>query len=325
MPWQTRLTDLLDIKLPILLAPMGFAAGGRLAAAVTAAGGLGLIGGGYGEGDWLEREFTTAGNARVGCGFITWAMARDPAVLDRALAHAPAAVMLSFGDPTQFAPTIRAAGSTLICQVQTMAQARAALDCGAQVIVAQGSEAGGHGAVRATLTLVPEVADLLAREGSSAVLVAAGGIADGRGMAAALMLGAEGVMLGSRLWATPECLIHPNHQAAALASDGDGTVRQISADIARGYAWPQAFTGRVLRNDFVARWHGNEAAHHAIADAERPGYMAAMAAGRTEEVGVFVGEAIGLMDRVEPAADVVARIAASAADLLRGRAGDVLR
>ena len=170
-----------------------------------------------------------------------------------------------------------------------------------------------------------EVADLLARERSSAVLVAAGGIADGRGMAAALMLGAEGVMLGSRLWATPECLIHPNHQAAALASDGDGTVRQISADIARGYAWPQAFTGRVLRNDFVARWHGNEAAHHAIADAERPGYMAAMAAGRTEEVGVFVGEAIGLMDRVEPAADVVARIAASAADLLRGRAGDVLR
>jgi nitronate monooxygenase len=99
--------------------------------------------------------------------------------------------MLSFGDPTPFALAIQTAGSRLICQVQTIAHTRAALDCGADIIVAQGSEAGGHGATRATLTLVPEVADLLAHEAPATLLMAAGGIADGRGLAASLMLSAD--------------------------------------------------------------------------------------------------------------------------------------
>jgi nitronate monooxygenase len=264
------LTEALGLRLPILLAPMGFAAGGRLAAAVTAA------------------------------------------------------VMLSFGDPMPHARAIKAAGVVLICQVQTMVHAKTALDCGADIIVAQGSEAGGHGAMRATMTLVPEVADLLARESPHTLLVAAGGIADGRGMAAALMLGADGVMLGSRLWAASECLIHPNHQAAALASDGDGTVRQIAADIARGYDWPGAFTGRVLRNGFVERWHGREEAHRAVADGARAAYMASMMEGRSDEVGVFVGEAIGLMHDVRPAGEIMAEMADTAAALLRKRAAMLL-
>ena len=325
MPWQTKLTAKLALNLPILLAPMGGASGGRLAAAVTAAGGLGLIGGGYGDADWLDREFAAAGNARVGCGFITWALARQPALLDRVLAHAPAAMMLSFGDPAPFAAQIHAAGSTLICQVQTIAHTQAALDCGAQIIVAQGTEAGGHGATRATLTLVPEVADLLARRSPATVLVAAGGIADGRGMAAALMLGADGVMLGSRLWASPECLIHPNHQRAALAENGDATIRQRAADIARGYDWPAEFTGRVLRNAFVDRWHGHEDQQRQGAEAGRAAYLAAVAEGRTAEVGVFVGEAIGLMHDIAPAADITQRIAAEAEALLRQRPHDMLK
>ena len=127
-------------------------------------------------------------------------MARQPDLLDQVLAHAPAVLMLSFGDPKPFAPAIHAAGSRLICQVQTIAHTQAALECGADIIVAQGSEAGGHGAARATLTLVPEVADLLARASPTTLLVAAGGIADGRGLAACLMLGADGVLLGSRPW-----------------------------------------------------------------------------------------------------------------------------
>ena len=322
MPWHTKLTAQLGIPLPILLAPMGGAAGGRLAAAVTAAGGLGLIGGGYGDADWLEREFAAAGNARVGCGFITWALARQPALLERVLAHAPAAMMLSFGDPAPFAPAIRAAGSTLICQVQTIAHTQAALECGADIIVAQGTEAGGHGATRATLTLVPEVADLLARRSPHTVLVAAGGIADGRGMAAAMMLGADGVMLGSRLWASPECLI--NHQRAALAENGDGTIRQVAADIARGYDWPAEFTGRVLRTAFVDRWYGQEAAQRQGAEAGRAAYLAAVADGRTADAGVFVGEAIGLMHDIAPAAEITQRIAAEAEALLRQRPRDVL-
>lgn len=88
---------------------------------------------------------------------------------------------------------------------------------------------------------MPEVADLLARRSPDTLLVAAGGIADGRGLAASLMLGADGAMIGSRLWVSPECPIHPDHQRTALASDGDGTIRQIAADIARGYDWPEEF------------------------------------------------------------------------------------
>jgi nitronate monooxygenase len=299
---------------------MGGVSGGRLAAAVTASGGLGLIGGGYGDAAWLDREFVAAGNARVGCGFITWSLAKQPHLLDAVLAHAPAVTMLSFGDPSPFAPAIRAAGSVLICQVQTIAHTQAALAAGADIIVAQGTEAGGHGAKRATFTLVPEVADLLARQSPDTLLVAAGGIADGRGLAASLMLGADGVMIGSRFWATPESLIHPNHQRAALAANGDATVRHIATDIARGYAWPAEFTGRVLDNDFAQRWHGREDAQRAQAEATRTDYLAAVAEGRSDQVGVFVGEAIGLMQDVSPVADVMEGIVGQATELLAKRA-----
>src|SRR5689334_17969091 len=100
---RTRLTEALGIKVPILSAPTGMSAGGRLAAAVTAGGGLGMIGAGGGDAGWLDREFAAAGNARVGCGFITWLFAQAPGVLKGVLERAPAAVMFSFGDPTPFA------------------------------------------------------------------------------------------------------------------------------------------------------------------------------------------------------------------------------
>ena len=145
MTLRTRLTDRLGIEHPIVLAPMGSAAGGKLAAAVTAAGGLGVIGGGYGDPEWLEREFAQAGNARIGCGFITWSLARKPRLLDQVLRHSPAAIMLSFGPPLPFAQRIKAAGALLICQVQNMAHTREAIEAGADIVVAQGAEAGGHG------------------------------------------------------------------------------------------------------------------------------------------------------------------------------------
>src|SRR5689334_21284085 len=110
MTLVTRLTQRLGIEHPVLLAPMGFVAGGVLAGAVTAAGRLGIIGAGYGDSEWIERQSAAAGNHRVGCGFITWSMARRPELLDQALAHRPAGMMLAFGDPRPFAPAIRAAG-----------------------------------------------------------------------------------------------------------------------------------------------------------------------------------------------------------------------
>ena len=198
MQLRTRLTDMLGIEHPILLAPMNVIAGGKLAAAVTGAGGLGLIGGGYGDADWLERQYAAAGNARVGCGFITWSMARNPALLDQVLAKRPAALMLSFGELEPHASRIKAQGVPLICQFQGMKYLREAVDAGADIVVAEGCEAGGHSGYRGVFTLVPEAADYLAQHSPDTVLVAAGGVGDGRGLAAALMLGADGVLLGTR-------------------------------------------------------------------------------------------------------------------------------
>jgi nitronate monooxygenase len=308
----TRLTTRLGIRHPILSAPMAFASGGLLAAAVTHAGGLGLIGGGYGDADWLAREFAAAGNARIGCGFITWSMANNPALLTETLAHAPKALMLSFGDPRPHAAEIKAAGSLLMCQVQNLSHARHAIEAGADIIVAQGTEAGGHGANRATMTLVPEIVSLLAQLAPETLLVAAGGIADGRGLAAALALGADGVLMGSRFWAASEALTHPRHQGAALASDGDQTIRQTATDIARGYDWPPEFTARVLKNRFVDEWEHRPDEHRAQAQERRTAYQAMVADGDPDDVGVWVGEATGLIHDIVPAAAIIERTIAEA-------------
>src|SRR5262245_21925665 len=204
---RTRLTERLKIEHPILSAPMGFAGGGKLAAAVTAAGGLGLIGGGYGEEKWLREQLAAAGNQRVGCGFITWSLKKQPHLLDIALERVRGALFLSFGDPAPFAPRIKQAGVPLICQIQSLADAKHAIDVGADILVAQGSEAGGHGERRATFTLVPEVADLIAARPPTTLLCAAGGVAAGRALAAALALGADGVLVGTRFPASEEALV----------------------------------------------------------------------------------------------------------------------
>lgn len=318
MSLRTRLTEKFGITHPILGAPMGSVSGGRLAAAVSQAGGLGLIGGGYGVAEWLDQEFAAAGNARVGCGFITWSLAKTPALLDGVLARAPAALMLSFGPVAPFAEKVRAAGVPLICQVQTLAHVREAVAAGADVIVAQGTEAGGHGASRATLTLVPEVADYLRTAAPDTILVAAGGIADGRGLAAALMLGADGVLVGSRFIATPESLVHARMRDAVVAADGDATLRTTVIDVVRNYKWPQPFTGRALKTKFVTTWHGRERelADPATNARENPRYWEAVGAGDVDNIGVFAGEVAGLIHDVRPAAEIVEQMATEAERLL---------
>lgn len=319
MTLRTRLTDQLNIRHPVLLAPMGYVAGGALAAAVSAAGGLGLIGGGYAEADWLERELAAAGNQRVGCGFITWALAERPGTLDIALGHAPAAVMLSFGDASPFIPRIKKTGALAICQIQSLGQARAVLDQGADIIVAQGTEAGGHGGLRSTLPLVPAVVDLVAASGRAVPVVAAGGIADGRGLAAALMLGADGVLMGSRFYAAEESLAPPAGKARVAAGSGDDTVRTRVFDIVRNRDWPPEYTGRALRNRFTAAWHGREAALTEAAAGENKRYAAAAAGGDVDTAVIFTGEGIDLMDAVEPAGAILERVMADAEAALARR------
>jgi nitronate monooxygenase len=309
---SNRLTDALGIRNPIISAPMAFVAGGALAAAVSRAGGLGLIGGGYGDPEWVDEQFAAAGDERVGIGFITWSAAQNPAVMAAALQHEPTAVMLSFGDPMTFAADVRAAGALLICQCQSLDHVRAALDAKADIVVAQGSEAGGHGANRGTFTLVPEVADFLARTSPDTPLVAAGGIADGRGLAAALALGADGVLIGTRLCAATESLVKPLHKQAILESGGDATLRTHLPDIVRALPWPPEFTARVQRNEFVNRWSGREAELAEQIDVEGPRYLQAFAEGDPENTAVWFGEAAGLIDAVEPAATIVERMVTEA-------------
>jgi nitronate monooxygenase len=326
MTLHTRLTRKLAIDHPIVLAPMGSAAGGSLAAAVTAAGGLGLIGGGYGDAEWLAHEFAEAANARVGCGFISWSLARKPHLVDQVLARSPAAIMLSFGSPLPFGHKIKDAGALLICQVQTKAHAREALDAGADIIVAQGAEAGGHGASRATLTLVPELADHLARSAPETLLLAAGGIADGRGLAAALMLGADGALIGSRFWASEEALVPKGLQAAALAAEGDDTIRTTCIDVARKIDWPPPFTARVVKTRFAIEWHGREIAlaEPATLEREMARYLDAARRGDADNTGVLVGEVVGLINDVRPAAAILRQIVAEAEALLGGKAPALL-
>jgi nitronate monooxygenase len=323
MTLSTRLTQRFGLTHPIILAPMAFAAGGRLAAAVTAAGGLGLIGGGYGDAAWLEAQQREAGNAAVGYGFITWSLRTRPELLDLVLSHNPRAVFLSFGNPQPFVAAIKTAGVPLICQVQTRRDAEHALASGADVIVAQGAEAGGHGETRATFTLVPEVADLIAAKAPETLLCAAGGVGDGRGLAAALMLGADGVLVGSRLWASREANVSERMHAAALAATGDDTVRSQVMDLARKLDWPRRYTARVLRNAFIDRWHGREEELMAVADAEAAKYRAAWAAGDPEASNTFVGEVAGLIHAVEPARTIIERMVGEAEALLASAGGYV--
>lgn len=320
MPIETRLTRRLGIKHPILLAPMGSAAGGALARAVTNAGGLGFIGGGYGDAEWIEQQFREAGNARVGGGFITWSLAQAPHLLERMVAHKPAAVFLSFGDPRPFAPAIKASGALLVCQVQSRVHCMDALEAGADIIVAQGTEAGGHGARRATMTLVPEIADLLARESPETLICAAGGIADGRGLAAALTLGADGVVVGTRFWAAEEALVHPNVQAAGVAATGDDTLRTSTTDIVRERYWPDKLDIRVVRNAFTDRWHGKEDELRANRPPETARVFAAIAEGDAALAPIIAGEALGMIDEVEPAEAIVNRMVHEAVDVLKSTA-----
>ena len=239
-------------------------------------------------------------------------------LLDVALERRPSAICLSFGDPQPFAKKVHAASVPLICQVQSLSHARRAIEVGATVVVAQGAEAGGHGGSRSVSTLVPEIADFLAKSSPDTLLCAAGGIADGRGLAAALMLGADGILAGSRLWASEEANVHPNFHAAALAADGDTTIRTRLADIVRNHNWPSNYTARVLKNAFVETWQGKEAELAASSDVELLKWNKAWDEGHADVANVFISESVGLIRSVAPVATIIEEMVVEAEAAIRG-------
>jgi nitronate monooxygenase len=316
MTLSTRFTQLFGVRHPIVLAPMGGSAGGALAAAVSRGGGLGMLGSGSGEREWLDREapIVTAGTDRPwGVGFLSWAV--GVGAVERALAYGPRAVMFSFGDPGPFADSVRQAGALLIIQVTDLEEARRAVDLGADVIVAQGTEAGGHGARRgrSTLPFVPVVVDLAA----PVPVLAAGGIADGRGIAAVLALGAAGALLGTRFQATAEALVDPAITTAIIGGRGQDTERSSVLDIVRGSRWPSEYTARTLGHPYLERWRGREAE---LAADRRAGqdYQDDLARGAIPPLPVWAGEAVDLITDRPCAADLVTALAAQAEDALNG-------
>ncbi|MGW0023960.1 NAD(P)H-dependent flavin oxidoreductase [Rhodococcus sp. NPDC003383] len=304
---DTWLTRELGITVPLVGAPMVGRAGGALAGAVTRAGGIGLIGAArFHTAEWLEAEAQTAreiGGGLLGFGLMTWALADDATLLGTVLDLRPRVVSLSFGDPAPYVQRVHDAGALAISQINSIDDLRVVEAAGVDAVVAQGHEAGGHTGRVGTLPLLQEVL-----ESTSLPVLAAGGIASGRGLAAVLAAGAEGAYVGTALLASPET-VGPAYARQKLVDAGSGdTVYTDIFDKARHMPWPERWGGRALTNDFTANWHGRGADEQTLADA----YVA-----DDPDVGVvYAGEAAGLVREQRPAGDVVRDIATQTEALL---------
>lgn len=310
---NSRFTELLGVEHPIALAPMAGVAGGALASAVSEAGGFGILGGGYGDERWLIRELENIDSSNIGIGFITWRLEEQPQLLSIALEFEPRAIFLSFGEIGRFAPTIRASRCLFIAQVQSIEDARIAADCGVDVVVAQGTEAGGHGSQRSTLPLVPAIVDAV----DPIPVLAAGGIGDGRGLAAALMLGAAGIVMGTRFYCSIESMAPSGAQARAMAATGDQTTRSSVFDVLRQYQWPAPYNLRTLENRLTTRYADRLADLNTKKIEEIERFEKAVSNGDYDLAAVIVGEAIDFVNDQPSADEIVNRTIGEAIAALR--------
>jgi nitronate monooxygenase len=322
---HTRICDLLGVEHPILNAPMSSTAGVELAAAVSIAGGFGLLGGTTGVSpnpDLLRqriRALRERTNRPFGVGFIS-SFPGLAELVQVALEERVAAICHSFADPTPWIEPAHAVGVTVLVQVQTLAQARVAAAAGADGITAQGSEAGGHTGYNGTLSFVPAVVDAV----SPIPVIAAGGIADGRGLAAVLMLGAEAAWIGSRFVATPEGAGPDWVKRRVVEATTDDTVLTHAYDLANQSPFPNGIGDRVLRNQWVDTWHERDAEVTAHRDELSEQVRTATEAADTSIAAVRAGGSSGLIHGIEPAGEIVRRIVAEAEALLRERPGPLL-
>lgn len=313
---------------PVMSAPMGLHSGGTLAAAVSAAGGLGSFGGTHPwkTPDWIRAEIATiraTTNRPFGVGFITPFLSFTEPLFDATLEERPEVIALSFADPQPWLARAKDAGARVMCQVQNYEDAEKAVAAGADVLVAQGAEAGGH---TGTMGLLPFLAGVVRRYPHVPVL-AAGGIADGRTLAAVLTAGADGAWLGTAFLATPEAVeVHDIHKRLIVESDGSDTVWTQAYDIVSGLPWPAAIGARVRRNRFTDEW-----SERAATLRERKEEFAL-----PEDVNPFeappdpdtsaipYGQSAAFIDAVRPAAEVVRTISAEAEAILNSRPRSLL-
>ncbi len=315
---RTPLTRWFDLTTPVIGAPMAGVSGGELAAAVSRAGGLGMIGvsGRHGP-EFVTSESAIAAQDQLpfGVGLMIWTLAERPELFEATVAAAPSLVSMSFGDPAPWVGPLHDAGIAVAAQVNTVADAQRAIDAGVDVLVAQGTEAGGHTGQRALLPLLQEVLTLTDRP-----VVAAGGIATGRAMAAMLVAGAAGVWIGTALLSCTEGLNGAGARQRICEATGDETVLTRAFDVAEGIAWPERWPGRALVNDFSRAWHGREeelvgdqAARQLVVEGRRTGDAAS--------APLYAGEAVGLVTAERSAADVVQELSADAEKALGAAPG----
>ena len=321
----THICDMLGIEHPIISAPMsGGIADADLAAAVSEAGGFGLIGAMTTSGpEWLReqiRKVHKLTSKPFGVGFISSFPGLDEFV-QVALEERVAAVSHSFADPTPYIPSAHAAGVKVIAQVQTIAQAVVAAQAGVDILVAQGTEAGGHTGYSGTLPLVTAVLDIA---GTIPVL-AAGGIADGRGLAAVLMLGAEGAWMGTRFFASRESGGGNWEKERIVEAGTDDTVLTKVYDLTLEFPFPRDIGDRVLRNDYTSTWHGRNDEVIAHREELRTQVIAAMKEGNARIAAVRAGNAVGMIHEIQPAGEIVREVVAEAERILRERPRQVLR
>jgi nitronate monooxygenase len=314
---RTFLTTSWHFRYPIIGAPMAGVGRGRLARAVSQAGGLGMIGIGSKEPvELIEREASIAsGNDSTpfGIGLMAWAIDARPELLSAAMQANPFLISISFGSPAPYVETLRQHNIFLAAQVHSRAEALDAAQAGVDVIVAQGTEAGGHTGQVGTLPLLQIVLDAV-----QIPVLAAGGIATPRGVVAALAAGAQGVWVGTCLLACPECENTELARSRIIQAQETETVLTRAFDVAQGLAWPPQFPGRALRNRFTDQWQHQTEALAQDQDARQQ--LAEAVANKDYDLAyMYAGEAVGLVTQERPAAEVIQQLGDGAEQLLRER------
>lgn len=306
---HTWLTERLGLTVPVVAAPMAGVSTGQLAAAVSAAGGLGMIGAGPTMTPERLREQCAVARAsgRFGVGLMAWALAQEDSLVEHVAAQAPDLVSISYGPYERWIAPLRAAGIVVATQVGTLDEARAAEQAGVDLIVARGGEGGGHGrASVATLPLLQSVLDAV-----QVPVLAAGGIGTARGLAAVLAAGAAGAWAGTAFLTCTEAATSPGARQRLLAAEDTDTAYGRVFDVGQRLAWPPEYGGRALRNAYFDRWSGRED-ELARDDAASAELLAARQEGDFDVACIYAGEGVGLLRDQRGAADVVAEFAGAA-------------
>ena len=316
---RTWLTERFGLRVPVVGAPMAGVSTGALAAAVSSAGGLGMIGAGPTTSPArLADECATAraGGQPFGVGLLAWALADGGATLvDAVIAQAPSLVSVSYGPYARWLPALSDAGIVVTTQVGTVEEARAAEQAGVDLLVARGGEGGGHGRDDvATLPLLQAVLDAV-----ELPVLAAGGVGTARGLAAVLAAGAAGAWVGTALLTCTEAATSAAARARLLAAGETDTAYGRVFDVGQRLDWPPEYGGRALRNAFFDRWAGAEDAL-AADDAAAAELAAARQRADFDIACVYAGQGVGLLREERSAADVVAELA-GAGELLDRAAG----